>query len=83
MWRNLVFYNKCLMKIGGTGSFGNTDLQYLIVSDVREIRAFCQDEKASTSQTFSKQYFQTATDDRISKAAGLDAILEKKAQQIK
>jgi UDP-glucose 4-epimerase len=40
-----MFKNKVLMITGGTGSFGNTVLNRLLSTDVREIRIFSRDEK--------------------------------------
>jgi len=40
-----VFYNKCLLITGGTGSFGSTVLKHFLNSDIREIRIFSRDEK--------------------------------------
>lgn len=40
-----MFADSVLMITGGTGSFGNTVLQYFLDTDVREIRIFSRDEK--------------------------------------
>lgn len=40
-----LFTNKTLMITGGTGSFGNTVLKHLLLSDLAEIRIFSRDEK--------------------------------------
>ena len=40
-----MFKNRTLLITGGTGSFGNAVLKYLIDSDINEIRIFSRDEK--------------------------------------
>ncbi len=40
-----MFVNKTLMITGGTGSFGNSVLQYFLNTDIKEIRIFSRDEK--------------------------------------
>ena len=40
-----MFENKTLMITGGTGSFGNSVLQYFLNTDIKEIRIFSRDEK--------------------------------------
>ncbi|WP_325132232.1 polysaccharide biosynthesis protein [Francisella tularensis] len=40
-----MFENKVLMITGGTGSFGNTVLEYFLNSNIKEIRIFSRDEK--------------------------------------
>lgn len=39
------FENRCVLITGGTGSFGNAVLKYVLDGDVREIRIFSRDEK--------------------------------------
>jgi UDP-glucose 4-epimerase len=40
-----MFYNKTLLIIGGTGTFGNAALRRFLETDIKEIRIFSRDEK--------------------------------------
>jgi UDP-glucose 4-epimerase len=40
-----MFSNKALLITGGTGLFGNAELQRILRSDLREIRVLSRDEK--------------------------------------
>lgn len=40
-----MFYNKTLLIIGGTGTFGNAVLRRFLETDIKEIRIFSRDEK--------------------------------------
>ena len=40
-----MFENKVIMITGGTGSFGNSVLERLLSTEVKEIRIFSRDEK--------------------------------------
>ena len=39
-----LFENKILLITGGTGSFGNTDLNRFVKTDIGEIRIFSRDK---------------------------------------
>ncbi len=40
-----MFEDKILLITGGTGSFGNAVMEYLLNTNIREIRIFSRDEK--------------------------------------
>ena len=40
-----IFKNKTVLITGGTGSFGSTFLNYLLKTDIKEVRIFSRDEK--------------------------------------
>jgi UDP-N-acetylglucosamine 4,6-dehydratase/5-epimerase len=58
------FKNKTLLITGGTGSFGNTVLNYFLGLDIKEIRIFSRDEKKQEDMRIDKK------DDRLNFIVG-------------